>query len=363
MIKEKCTANPRREFLRRAVDFAQLKGLEIGALNEPLVKKEDIRAGGRIFYLDHLPTEGLCEKYGSDPSVNVDNIVPVDFVCRDGNIVEATAGNMFDYVVASHVIEHTPNFLQFLIDIHKILKPGGHLILIIPDKRFTFDVNRPITTFGEVLETFFDKQKIPSISAVYDHFAMASKVSGHDTWHGIANPEETNLLVSEAFAWDAACRVHNEAYYYDVHVNIFTPQSFFEILKKMIAHDIVLFETKEFLDTQIGQIEFLVQLQKPENEPSKGQKARCTKSLPKFKLESLLSPYMPQVKALTESIEALTKHLNKSEEELRDMREQIAVALDKKEKLEKELSVAQSMLDRRSVKIILALIHKFMLRR
>ena len=72
---------------------------------------------------------------------------------------------------------------------------------------------------------------------------------------------------------------------------------------------------------------------------------------------------MPQVKALTESIEALTKHLNKSEEELRDMREQIAVALDKKEKLEKELSVAQSMLDRRSVKIILALIHKFMLRR
>ena len=105
-----------------------------------------------------------------------------------------------------------------------------------------------------------------------------------------------------------------------------------------------------------------MQLQKPENEHSKGQRRGVLNLYLKFKLESLLSPYMPQVKALTESIEALTKHLNKSEEELRDMREQIAVALDKK-KVEKELSVAQSMADRRSVKIILALIHKFMLRR
>ena len=94
--------------------------------------------------MDHLPTEELCKKYEADPSVNVDNIVPVDFLCRDGNIVEATGGNIFDYAVAC-VIEHTPNLLQFLIDIHKILKPGGQLILIIPDKRFTFDVNRPVT--------------------------------------------------------------------------------------------------------------------------------------------------------------------------------------------------------------------------
>ena len=58
-----------------------------------------------------MPTEEL-EKYADDPSVDVERIVPVDFVCRDGNIVEATLGNTFDYVVASHVIEHTPNFFK-----------------------------------------------------------------------------------------------------------------------------------------------------------------------------------------------------------------------------------------------------------
>ena len=84
---------------------------------------------GKIFYLDHLPTCKLKEKYKGDLSIDVDQIVPVDFVCIDGNIVEATAGNSFDYVVASHVIEHAPNLLQFLRDIHAILKPGGHVFL------------------------------------------------------------------------------------------------------------------------------------------------------------------------------------------------------------------------------------------
>ena len=56
-------ANSRREFLLKAVDVAQLKGLEIGALNNPLVKKEDLGARGEIFYLDHLPTNELRDKY------------------------------------------------------------------------------------------------------------------------------------------------------------------------------------------------------------------------------------------------------------------------------------------------------------
>ena len=49
------------------------------------------------------------------------NIVPVDFFCRNGNIVEATGGIIFDYVVASHVIEHTPNLLQFYFLLQKML--------------------------------------------------------------------------------------------------------------------------------------------------------------------------------------------------------------------------------------------------
>ena len=137
-------ANPRREFLLKALNVESLKGLEIGPLNKPLVRTEDVQEGGEIFYLDHLPSYKLQEKYKNDLSIDVNQIVPVDFVCMDGDIVEATAGNLFDYVIASHVIEHAPNLLKFLLDIQTILKPGGHVILVVPDKRFTFDFNRDI---------------------------------------------------------------------------------------------------------------------------------------------------------------------------------------------------------------------------
>ena len=215
---EKAITNPRRAFLLETVKVDQLKGLEIGPLTAPLVTKEELKDQGEIFYLDHLSTDELKEKYADDTSVDVEKIIPVDFVCRDGNIVEATSSNTFDYIIASHVIEHAPNLLQFLTDIESILKPGGLCILIIPDKRFTFDLNRPVTTFGCVLEKFIGKQKIPNISAVYDHFATAVHANGHNIWYGAKSLEETKLLVSETFAWDAVRQVKDEKKYFDVHL-------------------------------------------------------------------------------------------------------------------------------------------------
>ena len=348
-------ANSRREFLLKALNVESLKGLEIGPLNKPLVRKENLQEGGKIFYLDHLPTCKLKEKYKDDLSIDINQIVPVDFVCLDGNIVEATAGNLFDYVVASHVIEHVPNLLQFLRDIQTILKPGGHVFLVVPDKRFTFDFNRPLTTFGTVLENFLKKIEFPRVSAVYDQAAMAIKANGHNLWHGIVKAEDSNLLDSEAVAWKAALRVHNESYYHDVHVNIFTPHSFFEILKKAVTHEVVFYELKQFVDTQIGQIEFMVQLEKPKDEPGNCLKSKCLASLPKFEIESLLSPYMPQVKALSEALQNSTETISKLQHQLDVVKKN---GDSKIANLRKELKTANKMLDRKSVKIVLLSIDK-----
>jgi len=354
MVEDNIITYPRQEFLKQAVNVAELKGLEIGALDEPLVKKEDTRLGGRIFYLDHLPTEELCKKYEADPSVDVDNIVPVDFFCRNGNIVEATGGIIFDYVVASHVIEHTPNLLQFLIDIHKILKPGGQLILIIPDKRFSFDVNRPVTTFGAVLEKYSANETKPSISAVYDHFALANATSGHNIWYGSIKPEDGRLLASEEFAWKAAQSVLKNERYFDVHVNIFTPASFFEIVRKAISHNLVKFEVEKFKDTEIGQIEFMIVLKKNKGIHDKEVKMRCLGSIPRLTFESQLSPYMPQVKALSEALERSSQTLLEQQIELGKINANLNNERETKRRAEEELGIAQRVLDRKSVRFALA---------
>ena len=79
-------SNARTEFLLELKNFKGSVGLEIGPLNKPLVKKEELENNGEIFYLDHLSTEELQEKYKDEASVKTDEIVSVDFVCRDGDI-------------------------------------------------------------------------------------------------------------------------------------------------------------------------------------------------------------------------------------------------------------------------------------
>ena len=53
----------RKRFLNTFDKILGLKGLEIGALNSPLIQLEDVVDQGEIFYLDHLSTDELREKY------------------------------------------------------------------------------------------------------------------------------------------------------------------------------------------------------------------------------------------------------------------------------------------------------------
>ena len=352
-------SNARREFLLELENVKGSVGLEIGPLNKPLVKKEELENNGEIFYLDHLSTEELQEKYKDEASVKTDEIVSVDFVCRDGDIIKATSGHTFDYVVASHMIEHAPNLLLFLSEVHNILKPGGTCVLIIPDKRFTFDINRPVSTFGSVLESFLSKATYPSISAVYDHSAMAINANGHNLWYGIVNADDSRLLASENIGWEAAHRVHKEGHYYDVHVNIFTPESFCSILEKAISHEIVFFEVSKFVDTQVGQIEFMLQLKKPQNGSNELVKSRCLASIPKFEIESILSPYMPQVKSLSNALEKVSETSVNQQKQLMELREQIGSQNKKIDELKDRLNLTQLVLDRRSVKLAVGLVDKF----
>ena len=46
------------------------------------------------------------------PNVNIEDIVPVDYVWRDETLVEAAdLGVYFDYLVASHFTKHVPDVI------------------------------------------------------------------------------------------------------------------------------------------------------------------------------------------------------------------------------------------------------------
>jgi SAM-dependent methyltransferase len=61
----------------------------------------------------------------------------------------------YDFVLASHVFEHLANPLRMLQECKRVLKTKGALLIIVPDKRATFDRKRPFTPF-EHLQTDFE---------------------------------------------------------------------------------------------------------------------------------------------------------------------------------------------------------------
>lgn len=60
----------------------------------------------------------------------------------------------YDYVISSHCIEHLANPLKGLSEWIRVLKPGGLLVVIFPDKNRTFDHQRPVTTLSHLIDDF-----------------------------------------------------------------------------------------------------------------------------------------------------------------------------------------------------------------
>lgn len=154
----------RREIFMDAVpDYAKLRGLEIGALCSPMLKKCETE----VFYYDVLPKEELLAQFGS--SYQGRTFVDVDFVAGTQSLSAVLGEEKFDYFVANHVIEHIPDFIGFFRAAFESLNPGGKFFLAMPDRRFTFDKMRPETSAGHLI---LDHENHGTVDAA-EHFLDA----------------------------------------------------------------------------------------------------------------------------------------------------------------------------------------------
>ncbi|MEO7425560.1 MAG: methyltransferase domain-containing protein [Fibrobacteria bacterium] len=57
-----------------------------------------------------------------------------------------------DFVIAAQFIEHCRNPVRALANMLRVVRNEGFILLTVPDKRFTFDRHRPITTHEHLLD-------------------------------------------------------------------------------------------------------------------------------------------------------------------------------------------------------------------
>jgi predicted SAM-dependent methyltransferase len=218
-------------------------GLEIGPSHNPLAMKKD---GYKVHILDHASKQQLIAKY-MQHNVNTDNIEEVDFVWSGEPLTELIGKeSCYEWILASHVIEHTPDLISFLSDCEKLLKNGGILSLIIPDKRYCFDYFNPLTTTGEILDAHYQGRKKPTLGKIFDHFANASLIDGNIAWNKNSNGE-ISLCHSFDTVKDLILNPNEE--YVDVHCWKFVPESFRLILSDLQSLNLMNLNIEKEFDT------------------------------------------------------------------------------------------------------------------
>jgi SAM-dependent methyltransferase len=132
----------RREWARHLVG----DGLELGPGHTPFPLPTSC---ARVRYVDRWSPDAnreLFPELGDVAFPAPDVVADLD---RDG--LHAFADAAVDFVVASHVLEHVADPLELLGEIHRVLRVGGTAILLLPDRRATFDAGRPPTSLDHLV--------------------------------------------------------------------------------------------------------------------------------------------------------------------------------------------------------------------
>ncbi|SOD70605.1 methyltransferase family protein [Jatrophihabitans sp. GAS493] len=271
----------RRTRVLRSLNTETGRGLEIGPLHTPIATKDKTN----VLYVDVHLAQGLRDYYESCGGVPLDEIVDVDFALieegKTRKISEAVGDAApFDWVVASHVIEHVPDVIGWLADVSEILRDDGIISLAVPDRRYCFDARRPPTTVGDMMLARHHGDARPSVRAVFDHYSSAVTVTPRDTWrHGPPGPEAT--IHDLAYARMMLDRSTKDESYVDCHVWLFTPITFVQQMRTLADLGLFDYTIESITPTAVDDMEFFVTLRRvPRNLDEPGRRALFAEGFP-----------------------------------------------------------------------------------
>ncbi|MER9352811.1 methyltransferase domain-containing protein [Mesorhizobium sp. M0514] len=201
-------------------------GLEVGPSYNPLLPKS---GGFNVETIDHADAATLRRKY----SDNASKIEEVDYVSDGRSLLEVIGKKeRYDFIFASHVIEHVTDIVRFIQDCETLLKPDGRLVLAVPDKRYCFDALRPLSTVGQALQAYIEQRKRHAPGIIFDQAAYTCTKAKQIVWIEptfddvdlVQGGEEARTMFESAQASDN---------YHDAHGWQFTPTSFRYLIKKL----------------------------------------------------------------------------------------------------------------------------------
>jgi SAM-dependent methyltransferase len=174
----------------------------------------------------------------------------------DVNGLRAIGDEAFDVVIASHLIEHLANPIQALGEFARVLRPGGRLVLVVPDRTRTFDAVREPTPLAHVLDDF-DRLVTEVDTEHITEFCHA--IFEQPPIH----PDEVRDWYDPSRLDDTLVDLHRRR---SIHVHCWTPEEFAIVIAEVLARGFMAWDLIDlyfFDDGPEPDIEFGLVLERP----------------------------------------------------------------------------------------------------
>jgi SAM-dependent methyltransferase len=195
---------------RLAARFVIGEGIEIGALHSPFPGT----ARGRIRYVDRLSTSELRAEY---PELSHEELVDVEVV-DDGETLASLDDASQDFVIASHFLEHCEDPIGTLAAHLRVLRPGGVVVLALPDRLRGVDHERQPTALEHLTDD-------------HAHGPVASRARHYSEWARLVDLPRGNVTPEDVHEHAAVLERRRAS----IHFHCWTAAEFGAQLRRLIA--------------------------------------------------------------------------------------------------------------------------------
>ena len=228
------------------------KGVEFGALHNPL--KID-RSKASVFYADKYSKSDLVQNFPELEKIQ-ESIVETDILLdlnRDN--LQASIEHDFDFYIANHVIEHLVNPLRFFDSLERIMKPGSYLYLAVPDKEYTFDRHRELTTWEHLYREYLGNTTKLSKEHLEDFIINITKDHINDS---VRKKE----MYDDYANWFKRWSIRQKHRQRSIHVHVWNQDSFDKFITKAIEKLELNLDIVDGVDSSVNKHEMIYVLQK-----------------------------------------------------------------------------------------------------
>jgi len=143
------------------------------------------------------------------PELAGSKLVEVDII-DDGEKLTSINDNSVDFVIANHMIEHCQEPIGTMQQFLRVLNPGGVLYMAVPDKRYTFDFDRSVTSIEHLVRDYRDGSGWSKIQHFKEWCRLVQKVPDSEILSSV-----NNLISMD----------------YSIHFHVWTKEEFIKLLQ------------------------------------------------------------------------------------------------------------------------------------